>query len=83
MFAELKTLLVQNLKLDERMVMPESLLEDAGIDSLALVELGLLVEQHLGITFTEEELVRTASLTVGQFSDLLAARRQKLQEVTP
>ncbi|GAA2636012.1 acyl carrier protein [Actinomadura fulvescens] len=81
MFAELKTLLVRQLKLDESLIRPESSLEDAGVDSLALVELGLLVEQHLGIAFSEEELARTASLTVGQFSDLLAARRQGLQEV--
>jgi len=49
----------------------------AGVDveSVALVELAIRVEDKYGVTFGEDEAEELAVLTVGQFCALVAGRR--------
>ncbi|QKV97164.1 acyl carrier protein [Streptomyces sp. NA02950] len=56
MFEILKGLLVGKLKVAEELVTPEATIEDIELDSLALVELALLIEQDLGVSVDEDEL---------------------------
>lgn len=56
---------------------PEQLGEDAtfrelSVDSLALVEYCMALEDRLGVQLPEDEVAQTA--TVGQFVDLVAAK---------
>ncbi len=48
----------------------------AGLDleSLAIAELGVRVEDKFGVRFADEESDELASLTVGEFCDLVASR---------
>jgi acyl carrier protein len=80
MYAELKTLMVEDLKRDGGKVTSEARLEEAGIDSVLLIELRLLVEEQFGVEFSDEELARLTAATVGELADLIATRRSQLQE---
>lgn len=48
----------------------------AGVDleSLALAELGIRVEEEFGIVFEEDEAERLGTMTVGEFTAALAER---------
>lgn len=48
----------------------------AGVDleSLALAELGIRVEEQYGIVFEEDEAETLGTMTVGEFTQALAAR---------
>lgn len=54
----------------------ETLLGPAGADleSLALAELGVRVEEKFGIKFDDEELEELAALTIDEFCAAVAAR---------
>ena len=56
----------------------DTVLGPAGADlqSLALAELAVRVEDEYGVRFDDEEAERLAGMTVGEFSDLVATRAQ-------
>ncbi|CCH32764.1 acyl carrier protein [Actinosynnema sp. NPDC047251] len=70
---ELVRILVDDLDLDEAAVRPEHSLEDAGLDSLSIVELSVSLSSQLGVEISEEDLVSAA--TVGDIDRMVAERR--------
>ena len=70
MFETLKTLLVEELSVNEEDIKPEAeLVNDLGINSLELADLILLCEEKFNIEI-EEEAIR-GFLTVGDVADYL------------
>ncbi|MFF7436734.1 phosphopantetheine-binding protein [Streptomyces sp. NPDC008122] len=61
-FDELKTLLV-SLGLDPDDITPESTREEAGLDSLLLTELALVLRKERGVPVPEEELYAAPTVT--------------------
>ena len=57
MFEEIKKVIVDTLSCDEDKVVPEaSLTDDLGADSLDAVELGMAIEEAVGVTIEDEDL---------------------------
>ena len=57
MFEEIKSVIVDTLSCDEDKVVPSaSLTDDLGADSLDAVELGMAIEEALGVTIEDEDL---------------------------
>ena len=57
MFEEIKQVIVETLSCDESQVTLEaSLTDDLGADSLDAVELGMAIEDALGVTIADEDL---------------------------
>ena len=57
MFEEIKSVIVDTLSCDEDKVTPEaSLTDDLGADSLDAVELGMAIEEAVGVTIEDEDL---------------------------
>jgi len=56
----------------------DTVLGPAGADlqSLALAELAVRVEDQYGVRFDDEEAEMLAGMTVGEFADLVASRAQ-------
>ena len=52
----------------------DSVLGPAGadLDSVALAELGIRVEDRFGVTFADDEAERLAALTIGEFCQAVA-----------
>ena len=52
----------------------DSLLGPAGadLDSVALAELGIRVEDRFGVTFADDEAERLAAMTIGEFCQAVA-----------
>ncbi|ARP69046.1 acyl carrier protein [Streptomyces pluripotens] len=63
MYEQLKAIMVDVLLLDADSVHPDATLEEAGIDSLAVVELSLVLSQHHGIEITDDELIELDRVT--------------------
>ncbi|MFF2328582.1 MULTISPECIES: acyl carrier protein [unclassified Streptomyces] len=72
MFEELKNILVADLKVDPEAVQPTATLEDTALDSLAIVELCLAVEQQLQVSISEDEIF--AATTLGDLARLVEER---------
>ncbi|MER6408982.1 acyl carrier protein [Streptomyces viridosporus] len=64
----LKNILTGPLQVDEQSLRPEASLEDAGLDSLAIAELDLLLAEH-GVTLGEDRLASVT--TVGALDQLV------------
>ena len=57
MFEEIKSVIVDTLSCDEDKVVPSaSLTDDLGADSLDAVELGMAIEEAIGVTIEDEDL---------------------------
>ncbi|MGW7274586.1 acyl carrier protein [Streptomyces sp. NPDC054864] len=69
----LKSILIDDLQLDEAAVRPENSLEEAGLDSLSIVELSVGLSQQLGLEISEEDLESAA--TVSGIDQLIEQRR--------
>lgn len=65
-------MLLVDLELEEHRLRPESALEDAGLDSLGLVELSVALDQRHGIAITEQELA--AARTMAELDRMVSAR---------
>lgn len=50
----------------------EASLEDVGMDSLAVVELGLEIQKHYGVSIEEGEIAPTS--TIAEVIDLVSAK---------
>ncbi|MDJ1135810.1 acyl carrier protein [Streptomyces iconiensis] len=72
MFDTLKDLLVSKLKVAPEQITRDATAEDIDLDSLALVELSLVLQKELGIEITEDELTETE--TVGDIVRLMNVR---------
>ncbi|MFC8194078.1 acyl carrier protein [Streptomyces sp. NPDC060006] len=70
MFETLKGILVGKLKVAEEVITPEATIDDIELDSLALVELALLIEQEVGVSVDEEELA--GARTVDDITQLMS-----------
>ncbi|WP_367318558.1 acyl carrier protein [Streptomyces sp. HUAS ZL42] len=73
MYEQLKAIMVDVLLLDADSVHPDATLEEAGIDSLAVVELSLVLSQHHGIDITDDELIELDRVT-----DIAALMQQRI-----
>ena len=57
MFEEVKSVIIDVLGVSEDEVTPEaSLTDDLGADSLDAVELGMAIEENLGVAISDEDL---------------------------
>jgi acyl carrier protein len=68
-YEELKTLLIDDLRLDENGLRPETGREEAGLDSLAVVELSMLLSDRYQVEISDEDLLQAA--TVADIARLL------------
>lgn len=52
----------------------------AGVDleSLAIAELGVRIEDQYGVRFDDDEVEKVASMTIGEFLDLVVERHEAL-----
>ncbi|QLE75418.1 acyl carrier protein [Streptomyces rectiverticillatus] len=72
---DLKRILTVDLQLDDAALRPGTSLEDAGIDSLSVVELSVYLSEQLGLEISEEELQSAAS--VDELDRMVEQRRRK------
>ena len=68
----LMDILVNDLQLDPQALRPESRLEDAGLDSLTLVNLSVQLRDQSGVHIGEDEL--SSATTVGALDRMVAER---------
>jgi len=68
----LMDILVTHLQLDPQALRQESRLEDAGLDSLTLVELSVLLRERADVEIGEDEL--SSATTVGALDRMVAER---------
>ncbi|WP_035793699.1 acyl carrier protein [Kitasatospora mediocidica] len=76
MFETLKEILVSKLKVNPDQVTPESTKEDVELDSLAVVELSLVLETELGVSITDDELLDAE--TIGDMARLIEERSARV-----
>ncbi|MFE9022699.1 acyl carrier protein [Streptomyces sp. NPDC007808] len=72
MFEQLKEILVSKLKVDPEHITPDATREDIELDSLAVVELSLVLEKELDLRISDDELMEIP--TVGAMVRLLEER---------
>ena len=71
-FDAVSSVLVDTFHVDPAAVVPETTLEQLGLDSLALMEFVFAVEDKLGVRIPEDKLdPRQAGVTLGQLATLL------------
>ncbi|GAB2745488.1 acyl carrier protein [Kitasatospora kifunensis] len=70
-FDELKNIMI-SLGIPESDIRLDAALEDAGLDSIAVVELALVLRREKGLMVTEEEI--GAAATVADVAALVAVR---------
>ena len=59
MFEKVKEILIKQLRLKNKEVLPESkIMDDLGADSLDILQLLMTIEDEYGITVPDEELVK-------------------------
>jgi acyl carrier protein len=68
----LKNILVDDLHLTEEDIRPEASREEAGLDSLAMVELSMMLSKRLGIEISDDELLEAT--TVADLARLIGRR---------
>ncbi|MGH3927436.1 MAG: acyl carrier protein [Pseudonocardiaceae bacterium] len=68
----LMEILITDLQLDPHALRPESRLEDAGLDSLTLVELSVQLRDRSGVQVGEDEL--SSATTVGALDRMVEQR---------
>ncbi|MFI0242345.1 acyl carrier protein [Streptomyces sp. NPDC016845] len=85
MYDVLVTKLTTDLGIEEKDIRPDATFADLEIDSLAALELGVILEEDLGIKFDLDEL-RRQDMTLEQFAGhvdgLVAGRRPQAAETS-
>lgn len=71
MFATLQRILHEKLRMPTDAITLESTLEEADLDSLALVELSLVLEKELGIKVSDDDISHVT--TIGDIVALMEA----------
>lgn len=79
MYDLLKMIMVEDLQLDAGGVHPDASREDAGLDSLAVVDLCTLLNERHGIPIADNELFELA--TLAEIAQLMEQRAR--QPLTP
>jgi acyl carrier protein len=72
MYELLKTIMIEDLQLNAGDVSPDANRADAGLDSLAIVELSMVLSRRLGIDIADDELLELE--TVADIAHLIAER---------
>lgn len=72
MYELLKTIMIEDLQLNAGQLSPDASREDAGLDSLAIVELSMVLSKRLGIEIADDELLELA--TVADIAQLIEKR---------
>lgn len=72
MYELLKKIMVEDLQLDAAGVHPGASREDAGLDSLGVVELSIVLSRRLGVDITDDELLELK--TVADIAQLIEQR---------
>ncbi|WP_018252064.1 acyl carrier protein [Salinispora mooreana] len=62
MFDQLRQIMATKFQLDLAEITPESTLKDLELDSLDIVELGLVMNKELGVSLSDDELLEAQSL---------------------
>jgi acyl carrier protein len=73
MFDTLKEILVAMLKVSPDLITEEATREEAELDSLAVVELSMLLEKDYGIKISDDELMEAE--TIGEMARMMTERR--------
>jgi acyl carrier protein len=68
----LRTIMVEDLQLEDADVRPEVGREGAGLDSLAVVELSMILSKRLRIEISDDELMNVS--TIGDIVRLMEER---------
>ncbi|MES4908516.1 MULTISPECIES: phosphopantetheine-binding protein [unclassified Streptomyces] len=76
MFDTLKEILVSKLKVTPEQVVPEATREDVELDSLAVVELSLVLDKEFSIVISDDELLEVD--TIGDMARLMEERSAKV-----
>jgi acyl carrier protein len=76
MFESVKEILVNKLKVNPEQITPEATREDIELDSLAVVELSLVLETELGVSVSDDELLEAE--TVGDMVALIEQRSARV-----
>lgn len=76
MFETLKDILVSKLKVAPEQITSDATREDIELDSLAVVELSLVLEKELGIKVSDDDLLDAP--TVGDMVALLEERSARV-----
>jgi acyl carrier protein len=76
MFESVKEILVNKLKVNPEQITPEATREDIELDSLAVVELSLVLETELGVSVSDDELLEAK--TVGDMVALIEQRSARV-----
>jgi acyl carrier protein len=72
MYELLKTIMTEDLQLDVGEVFPGASREDVGLDSLAVVELSMVLSRRLGVDIPDDELLELE--TVADIARLIEQR---------
>lgn len=75
MESELLALLTENLLDPEQPLTAESDLFEAGLDSMAIMQLVLLIEEHFGVAVEPAELSRDNFRTARKISSLIRSKQ--------
>ncbi|MEV0323670.1 acyl carrier protein [Streptomyces sp. NPDC050658] len=73
MFETLKEILVSMLKVSPDLITEDATREEAELDSLAVVELSMLLEKDYGIRISDDELMEAES--IGAMARMITERR--------
>ncbi|MEU5609061.1 acyl carrier protein [Streptomyces sparsogenes] len=76
MFDTLKEILVNKLKVTPEQVTPEATRDDVELDSLAVVELSLVLDKEFDIAISDDELLEAP--TIGDMARLMEERSAKV-----
>ncbi|MGY0055324.1 acyl carrier protein [Streptomyces sp. LZ34] len=76
MFDILKEILVNKLKVTPEQVVPEATKDDVELDSLAVVELSLVLDKEFGIVISDDELLEMP--TIGDMARLMEERSARV-----
>ncbi|WP_030565789.1 acyl carrier protein [Streptomyces aureocirculatus] len=73
MFDTLKEILVDKLKVDPSRITPHATREEAELDSLAVVELSMLLDKEYGVVISDDELMEAEN--IGEMARMMTERR--------
>lgn len=76
MLEQLRNILADTLKVAPETIVPEATREDIELDSLAVVELSLLLKSELGLDISDDELLEAE--TVADMARLMEERSAKV-----
>ncbi|SFQ07857.1 acyl carrier protein [Amycolatopsis rubida] len=76
MFEVLREILVGKLKIPPAEISPGATPDGVDLDSLAIVELSMVLEKELGVAVSEDEIKQAA--TLGDLAELMARRSTKV-----